>query len=97
MNAGPEVRTPGGNRANAEHEAADAAILPPGGAAPQIEPATLAEKARATLAAQLALAGGHVLLELADGSFMVTRWGQTRHCPDLHAVAQFARQLGVRP
>lgn len=51
----------------------------------------------ATLAAQLALAGGHVLTELSDGSFMVSRWGQTRHCSDLHAVAQFAKRLGVKP
>ena len=49
------------------------------------------------LAAQLALAGGHVLTELSDGSFMVSRWGHTRHCSDLHAVAQFAKQLGVKP
>ena len=49
------------------------------------------------LAAQLALAGGHVLTELSDGSFMVSRWVHTRHCSDLRAVAQFAKQLGVKP
>ena len=71
-------------------------IVPPAGTYHQIEPATLAEKARAQLAAKLALAGGHVLTELSDGSFIVSRWGQTRHCNDLYAVAQFARLLGVR-
>ena len=54
------------------------------------------EKTRANLAAQLALAGGFVLLDLADGSFVVTRWNLTRHCVDLQAVARFARQVGAR-
>ena len=54
-----------------------------------------AAKVRANLAAQLALAGGWVLLDLADGSFLVSRWDRSRHCADLRAVAQFARQVGA--
>lgn len=52
-----------------------------------------AEKARATLAAQLAIAGGYALLELADGSFIVTRFDLTRHCVDLQSAAKFGREL----
>lgn len=51
-------------------------------------------KTRATLSAKLALAGGYVLLELADGTFLVSRWNYCKPLPDLHAVAAFARQIG---
>ena len=54
---------------------------------------TAAEKHRATLTAELAMRG-HSLLELADGSFMVTRWHCCRTLPDLRAVAAFLRQIG---
>jgi hypothetical protein len=56
-------------------------------------------KAVATLRAQLALAG-HAVHELAGGGFLViaTRWaGMCRECPDVAALAAFARQLGARP
>ena len=52
------------------------------------------EKVRAGLAAKLALAGGYCLLRLEDGSFLISRWNLTKHCPDLQAVATFARQVG---
>ena len=52
-----------------------------------------AEKTRATLAAELALAGGYVLLQLADESWLVTRWNASWHCPDLQTVARFVRQV----
>ena len=55
-----------------------------------------AELAFATLAKQLALAGGYALLDLADGSYIVTKFNLTRHCPDLQSVARFARQVGAR-
>lgn len=58
------------------------------------EPSNL-EKLRATLAAKLALAGGYVLLQLADGSFLISRWNLTKHCPDLQAVSVFCRQVGA--
>ena len=61
----------------------------------RIEEPTTQEKVRATLAAKLALAGGFVLLELADRTFLVTRWNSSRHCADLAAVAAFARQVGA--
>jgi hypothetical protein len=46
--------------------------------------------------ARLALAGGHVLHELPDGSFLVCKWGMSRALPDLRAVAAFLRQIGGR-
>jgi len=49
----------------------------------------------ARLAALLALHGGHALMQLDDGTLMVTRWNLSRHFADLQAVAQFARQLGA--
>jgi hypothetical protein len=57
-------------------------------------------KALSTLKARFALHdGGHAVHELASGGFLVvaTRWGgMSRECPDLSALAAFARQLGVR-
>ena len=47
----------------------------------------------ATLRALLALAGGFTLLELADGSYLVTRWNCSRPLADLRAVAVFVRQV----
>ena len=52
------------------------------------------DKIAAKLKAQYALAG-HEVHELADGGFLVTKWGHSRYCPDLHALAGFARQTGV--
>jgi hypothetical protein len=48
-----------------------------------------------TLRAQLALAGGFELHELADGTFLVTRWDRARPLPDLRAVAEFVRLVGA--
>ena len=48
----------------------------------------------ATLRALLALAGGLTLLELADGSYLVTRWNYCRPLADLRAVAAFVRHVG---
>ena len=55
-----------------------------------------ADKLKATLQAKLALAGGYALHELADGSFLVTKWGLARPLPDLYAVSRFATQVGAR-
>lgn len=49
-----------------------------------------------TLVAQFALRG-HAVHRLADGGFLVCRHGFVKHCPDLAALAGFARQTGVRP
>lgn len=46
------------------------------------------------LRARLALAVGYALHELADGTFLVTRWDRARPLPDLRAVAEFVRLVG---
>ena len=53
-----------------------------------------AEKSATTLIAKFALAG-HQVHRLESG-FLVCRWGQTRHCPDLDALINFGRVLGVQ-
>lgn len=53
-----------------------------------------ADKIRATLKAQFALRG-HSVHELAEGGFLVCRHGHAKHCPDLSALAAFARVTGV--
>jgi hypothetical protein len=50
-------------------------------------------KQLATLRAALALRG-HEVFQLGDGTFLVSRWGHARACPDLHALAKFCRQIG---
>lgn len=52
-------------------------------------------KTLSTLMAAFALAG-YAVHELSCGGFVVARWNLTRHCPDVHALAAFARQIGVR-
>ena len=54
-------------------------------------------KELATLRARLAMAG-HAVHELASGGFLVvdTRWaGLCKECPDLRALATFARLVGA--
>jgi hypothetical protein len=53
-----------------------------------------AEKARATLAAQLALAGGFMLHELASGAYLVSGQNVARQFPSLAAVGHFVEQIG---
>ena len=53
-------------------------------------------KALSNLRAELALAGGFVLHELTDGSFVVTRWNCCKPLADLDAVAAFLRMVGGR-
>lgn len=55
---------------------------------------TAEQKRLANIIAQMALAG-HQVHRLEHG-FLVTRWGMSRHCPDLGSLAGFARQLGVQ-
>ena len=47
-----------------------------------------AGKARATIAARFALRG-YSLHQLADDSYLVTRWNLSRPCADLHAARRF--------
>lgn len=48
-------------------------------------------KNQATFAAQLALAGGWVLVCEPDGSYTVSRWDRTRSFTNLDQVAEFVR------
>jgi len=49
-----------------------------------------------TLIARFALMG-HAVHRLADGGFLVERWGLTRHCADVAALQAFLVQIGGRP
>jgi hypothetical protein len=51
-------------------------------------------KVYATIAARLAIAG-HQVFQLADGGYLVARWGMTRACPSLEALQSFARMVGA--
>lgn len=50
-------------------------------------------KRLANLKAHFALRGFEVH-DASDG-FVVCRWNLARHCPDLHALAAFARHVGA--
>jgi len=52
------------------------------------------DKPLANLQAQCALAG-FSLHELADGSFIVSKWNLVKPLPDLQAVRTFLRQFGA--
>jgi len=52
------------------------------------------EKTYRTLQAWLAMKG-HELNRLDDGRYLVSRWGLTKVLPNLQAVSEFARQVGV--
>ena len=51
-------------------------------------------KAISTQIAQLALKG-HAVYELADGGFLVCKYGCFHHAPDFEALQVFANRLGV--
>ncbi|KPF47191.1 hypothetical protein IP87_15665 [beta proteobacterium AAP121] len=65
--------------------------------AASVEPDTVPSvgKRVAGLRARLALAHGHVLHELADGTFLVTWRGLSRTLKDLDAVDAFAVSVGA--
>lgn len=84
MSAAQKAQSPAATGQSA-HQTADAQIIG--------QPDAIAKR-ETTLIAHFALAG-HAVHRLADGGFLVTRWGQSRHCPDLHALAGFAKQTGV--
>jgi hypothetical protein len=52
-----------------------------------------AEKVEATVFASFALRGFSV--HKAGDGFLVSRWGLTRHCPDIQTLIAFARQVGA--
>jgi len=51
-------------------------------------------KAISTQIAELALRG-HAVYELADGGFLVCKYGYVHHAPDFEALQVFAHRLGV--
>lgn len=51
-------------------------------------------KALATLQAHAALAG-YELIALAEGGFLICRWGLVRECADLAEVKHVLRRMGV--
>ena len=53
-----------------------------------------AVKRRATLTAQMAMAGFE-LRQAPDGAFVASRWNLAKALPDLDAVAAFAKQVGA--
>lgn len=55
---------------------------------------SLSDKAVATLVARAALAGIQ-LVQLADGSFIVSRWGQFRSLANVAAVEKFLQTVGA--
>jgi hypothetical protein len=59
-----------------------------------LELITPAVKRLATLRAALAIKG-HQVHELASGTYLVTWMNCARHCGDLDALADFARQVGA--
>lgn len=55
---------------------------------------TRRSKAVTTQIAQLAIAG-HAVHQLADGGYLVCKYGHTHHATDFEALQAFARRLGV--
>ena len=53
-----------------------------------------ADNTRANLTALLAIKG-YSLHELADGSYLASKWNCIKHLPSLYAVQSFARQVGA--
>lgn len=38
---------------------------------------------------------GHTVYQIVPTGFIVSRWGYTRHCPNLYCLATMARQMGL--
>lgn len=83
----PNVRTPGGNRADAETSTGDEAIV--GDCIAASKP----DKAFATVQARAALLGVE-LVQLGDGTFLVKKWGLFRTLETAADVERFLRQVG---
>ena len=89
MTAPQKSETPAGGPGIAEESIGNGRI---------VAPTDSNSKAVTTLKAQLAIAG-HAVHELAGGGYLVvaTKWaGICRECPDVSALAAFARQIGAR-
>lgn len=81
----PYVRTPGGNRADADENTEKHSDF-----------TVMEQKLRATLIARLALVG-FAVHPVDVGGFLVTKWNLSRYCGDLHSLAAFAKQVGAQP
>jgi hypothetical protein len=82
----PEMRTPGGNLADAEENTQSEASVPPADTACN---AKLTECLIDSLEAS-----GFAVRRLDGGGFLVVCTSHSRHCPDVRALAGFARQVG---
>jgi hypothetical protein len=84
---GPDVRTPGGNRASAEEIQPTTAIIG------RTDESGNASIDRITDRLELA---GFAVHRLEGSGFLVSRWSaMTRHCPDARALSAFAEQVGA--
>ncbi|AVO48542.1 hypothetical protein C6568_04120 [Melaminivora suipulveris] len=52
------------------------------------------QKAVANICARFALKG-FAVHKTTSGAWLVCRWNQSCHCPDLGALQAFARQVGI--
>ena len=89
MNAPPESETPDWNRAPTSSTTSNAQSIADRDAACKAgeqRDAADARKAFDGLAARAAMAGCG-LYRLADGEYLLSKWGITKACPDLRSVA----------
>lgn len=85
-----------GSKGGAEgQKQVDSADCADRGQPPQPSDNAASAKRAATLGALLAMDGWE-LRALPNGAHTVSRWGHSRHCTSLDAVAAFAKQVGVR-
>lgn len=91
MSGAPDVRTPGGNPANAEDTKADTEHFATAATDLQVAQRKRFESLRAVLAMQ-----GYELHANEDGTFTVRRWGGlTIDLNGLDAVEDFVRAVGA--
>ena len=86
MSAAHKSESPGATGLNAETQKqnTNACIL---------VPATDVRELQANLIARLEIIGHHV--HKLERGFLITRWGETKLCPDLVALENFARIVGA--
>jgi hypothetical protein len=78
---GPQMQTPGGNRAKATNKSDTTEF-------------NALDKPAATLIAKLAFKG-HVVHSCMDGSFIVCKYGMSHYAQDFDELKAFAKKLGV--
>lgn len=83
---------------NTKNEAVGALVTPATATQDQdlliVAPTADSDKTTDNLIANLALRG-FATHRLADGGYLVCRWNLARNCPDLRALAIFARTVGA--